>query len=245
MAITNEEKLGSQYSTVDLANNALRTLTDVTGTDGLQLYNTDLVSNYYNRMRNDMAADGYMYDRAGIQALMDEATQRAYEQQHAELQQAGNAAEQQQANNTRDAVAQMRRGLAGSASSRANVGAANATALQALLGLGQTNSALSTQALQNVQNTAREKSAAMAQNAVNALTTANDAVNNIYSQANSAYGSDQAAGGERAYGSTQGLGTAAGAVDTAASNERMNSATNRTNQSIAETHTKSTIYNKK
>ena len=159
----------------------------------------------------------------------------AYDLARAEQIQAMNAAEDQNYSSTKSAIQQMRQALAGSASSGANRGAANATALQALLGLGQQNASTTTAGMQGYQNTAKEAAAARAQNAVTALEAAKSGVDSMYGQATSAYNSDHLYG-------NQGIADAAG---TNASSERMNDATNKTNLQVAKTHTKQTIYNKK
>ena len=75
-----------------------------------------------------------------------------------------------------------------------------------------------------------------------ALEAAKGGVDSMYGQATSAYNSDHLYGNQ---GIADAAGTIASAVDTNASSERMNDATNKTNLQVAKTHTKQTIYNKK
>lgn len=170
--------------------------------------------------------------------------------------QALNAAEYQNVANTRNAIGQMRNALAGSAASGANQGAANAAALQALLGMGQQNANTTTEGMQSYQNAAKEAAAARAANAVSALEMNKSAVDSMYDAATSAYGSDREAMGQAAYGAGQGLGTVATGINEALSNERitkltnksnekMNRDTNRTNVEVARTPTTQTVINKK
>ena len=121
----------------------------------------------------------------------------------------------------------MRRNLIGSGSSGANVGAANATALQALLGLGQQNTQTTTEGLRNINNISRERTAALAQNNVDALNIAIDATKAMYDAANSAYSADRS---YAAQGAAQGLGELAAAAENAASQERINTETNQTQE---------------
>ena len=132
--------------------------------------------------------------------------------------------------NTKNAIAEMRRNLVGSASSGANVGAANATALQALLGLGQQNNEGTTQGLQNISNIGRERSAALAQNAVEAINQANAATNDMYGAGTSAYGSDRGYG---AQGAAQGIAEVRAGDLANVSNQVMNQQTNASQEAIA------------
>lgn len=181
-------------------------------------------------------------DEASILARYNAASDAAYALAKQEQTQAMNAAEDQNYANTKSAIQQMRQALAGSASTGANRGAANATALQALLGLGQQNASTTTAGMQGYQNTAKEAAAARAQNAVSALEAAKGGVDSMYGQATSAYNSDHLYGNQ---GIADAAGTIASAVDTNNASNTMNNATNKTNLEVAKTHTKQTIYNKK
>lgn len=193
-------------------------------------------------------------DENYISNLLRDATNADYDVQRAQAVQDAINAEDTSYANTKNAIAEMRRNLIGSGSSGANVGAANATALQALLGLGQQNAQTTTEGLRNVNNIGRERTAALAQNSVDALNTAIDATNKMYDAATSAYASDRS---YAAQGAAQGLGELAGASDTASSQERintettksqekMNKDTNATNLKIEQTEkkTKNTNINK-
>lgn len=233
----------STYSPNSIAKQAVtqlrHSLLDRTGkrmaVNSLNEYATDAT------LRNDYAP---YTNEAGILNRYNNASDAAYALSKQEQIQAMNAAEDQNYSNTKSAIQQMRQTLAGSAVSGASRGAANATALQALLGLGQQNAATTTEAMQGYQNTAREAAAARAQNAVQALQDAKSGMDSMYTQATSAYNSDHLYGNQ---GIADATGTIASAMDTNQSSERMNNATNRTNASIANTETKSkqTIINKK
>ena len=119
--------------------------------------------------------------------------------------------------------------MASSTAGGANRGAAGANAVQALLGLGQQNNALVTQGLQNIQNVAGERAAAMAQNAADALDKSNAARGQQASAANEKYAADQGYRAEAA----KALGGLASSMHTDAYNKEMNDATNAANQTIA------------
>ena len=236
----------SKYKITPQATRALNTLNAATSAperyyDDLNSYVTD-----EDAVRQDYRD---LMDYGLVKSKYDQASDAAWDLARLEQIQAMNTAEAQNYANTQSSIAQMRNALAGSASSGANRGAANATALQALLGLGQTNAQTTTEAMQGYQNVNKEQAAARAQNAISALEMNKNATDAMYSAATSAYGSDKEALGSGAYGAGQGLGTIGGAVDTAASNERMNNATNKTTASVANTEQKSkstqTIINKK
>lgn len=166
-------------------------------------------------------------DENNIANLLRAATNADFDVQRAQaLQDAINAEDTNYAN-TRSAISEMRRNLIGSGSSGANVGAANATALQALLGLGQQNTQTTTEGLRNINNISRERTAALAQNNVDALNTAIDATKAMYDAANSAYSADRS---YAAQGAAQGLGELAAAAENAASQERINTETNQTQE---------------
>ena len=229
----------STYKITDAATNALKTLNAATSAPERYL---DQLNNYVTEQ--DTLRQDYrdLMDYTGVKAKYDAASDAAWDLARAQQVQAMNTAEAQNYANTNSAIAQMRSALAGSASTGASRGAANATALQALLGLGQQNAQTTTEGMQGYQTAAREAAAARAQNAISALEMNKNATDAMYSAATSAYGSDREALGSGAYGAGQGLGTLAAAVDTGASSERMNNATNQTNASIANTNTKSTQY---
>lgn len=231
----------STYSTNSLAKSAVDQFTNsLRYRDGTRMATNSLDEYASNGL---LRADYAPYtDEASILARYNAASDAAYDLSKQEQIQAMNAAEDQNYANTKSAIQQMRQALAGSASTGANRGAANATALQALLGLGQQNASTTTAGMQGYQNTAKEAAAARAQNAVSALEAAKGGVDSMYGQATSAYNSDHLYGNQ---GIADAAGTMASAVDTNASSERMNNATNQTNASVANTNTKQTIYNKK
>ena len=158
---------------------------------------------------------------------MDDAVAAAYDANRASAIQDAMAAEDTNYANTRNAISEMRRNLIGSASSGANVGAANATALQALIGLGQQNAQTTTDSLRAINDVSRQRSAALAQNAVEAINTANDATSKMYEPATSSYGADHTYGVQ---GTAEALGNLSSAIDTAASQERQTAATNAANE---------------
>ena len=234
----------STYSTNDLVRAALDQLSgSLKDKNGRGMYTNDLDAYVSDQLRADYA-DVLGYDNALNK--MNAQSDAAWDLARAQQIQAMNTAEAQNYAGTNSAIAQMRNALAGSASSGANRGAANATALQALLGLGQQNSQTTTTGMQGYQNAAREAAAARAQNAVQALDTAREGMNSMYENATSAYGADHTYGVQ---GVAESVGNIASGIDTAASSERMNNATNQTNKAVAETEQKSTskqtIINKK
>lgn len=217
--------LGSGYKLTDLAKGAVGQLASALGLKkGLD------VSNPF----------GFITDDKRILNALNNATVAAYNQQAREALQNYNRAEDTMYRNTQDVINEMRRNMVGSASSGANIGATNATALQAILGLGRENAAATTEGLQSVQNVAGQKAAALAQNAADAITQSNSAKAQQGQIATEKYSADM----NRAAYAAEALGSLAGAIDTSSSNERMNGATNRTNVRVAQTTQKSTSTSK-
>lgn len=236
------------YSTNQIAKNAVDRLTDIVR--GLRV--NDL--NSYVAPGQSVRSD-FIRDENYIRGALERATNAAYDAERAQAIQDALNAEDTNYVNTRNAISEMRRNLIGSASSGANVGAANATALQALLGLGQQNTQATTEGLRNINNISRERASALAQNAADAITMANEATGRMYDAATSAYASDRS---YAAQGAAQGLGELAAAAESAASQERintettksqerMNADTNKTNLQIEKTtkKTDNTNRNKK
>ena len=206
------------YTTTQLANSALDLLRPVL--NGLRVDNLDAYTD--GRVRSD-----FIRDENYIRNALNQATNAAYDVNRAQaLQDALNAEDTNYAN-TKNAIAEMRRNLIGSGSSGANVGAANATALQALLGLGQQNIQATTEGLRNINNVSRERAAQLSQNAVDAINTANDATKAMYDAATSAYSADRSYGAQGAAEAVAQLGAAA---DSSASQERQTSETNAANE---------------
>ena len=210
------------YSTNQLAQQALNWLNPVL--NGLRVNNLNAYVDQNSSVRKD-----FIRDEDYIRNALENATNRAFDLQRAQALQDAATAEDTNYRNTQNAIAEMRRNLIGSASSGANVGAANASALQALLGLGQQNASVATEGLRNVNNVSRERSAQLAQNAVDAINTANDATAKMYDAATSAYASDRS---YAAQGAAEAVGQLAGAIDTAASQERQTAETNATNKAM-------------
>lgn len=208
------------YSTTELARQALANLNPIV--QGLRVNDLNSYVSDNSRVRQD-----FIRDENYIRTALENATNRAYDVNRAQAIQDALNAEDTNYANTRNAIAEMRRNLVGSGSSGANVGAANATALQALLGLGQQNTQTTTEGLRNINNVSRERAAALAQNAVNAINTANDATAKMYDAATSSYASDRS---YAAQGAAEALGQLAGAADTAASQERQTAETNVSNE---------------
>lgn len=203
----------------------------------------DSVSGSLSDLRNALNIDAsldtsnpfdFMVDRAEINRTMDDATNAAYLQKMREAQQAYNQAEDSNYTNTQNTINEMRRNLVGSASSGANVGAANATALQAILGLGQQNAAGTTQGMQAVQNVAGEKAAALAQNAADAIDRSNSAKQMQGQLATDKYSADKSAAATRAASAAEAVGQLSSTIDTNNTNVGMNNATNMTNLGVAE-----------
>lgn len=210
------------YTTAQLAKNAMAKLNPVI--NGLRVNDLNSYVSDNSRVRQD-----FIRDENYIRNALENATNRAYDVNRATAIQDALNAEDTNYANTRSAIAEMRRNLIGSGSSGANVGAANATALQALLGLGQQNTQTTTEGLRNINNVSRERAAALAQNAVDAINTANDATAKMYDAATSSYASDRS---YAAQGAAEALGTLASAADTAASQERQTAATNKANKQM-------------
>ena len=215
--MASEKGATSGLSISDLANLAVSRLNPI-----LDFRTNDLDDYATQQLRND-----YIRDYGTIQGALNRATNAAYDVTRAQAIQDALKAEDTNYANTRQAISEMRRNLVGSASSGANVGAANATALQALLGLGQQNTQTTTEGLQNINNVGRERAAQLAQNAADAITAANDATSKMYDVATSAYASDRS---YAAQGAAEALGQLASAVETNASQERQTAATNASNE---------------
>ena len=208
------------YSTTELARQALANLNPIV--QGLRVNDLNSYVSDNSRVRQD-----FIRDENYIRTALENATNRAYDVNRAQAIQDALNAEDTNYANTRNAIAEMRRNLVGSGSSGANVGAANATALQALLGLGQQNTQTTTEGLRNINNVSRERAATLAQNAVDAINTANDATAKMYDAATSSYASDRS---YAAQGAAEALGQLASAADTAASQERQTAETNAANE---------------
>lgn len=208
------------YSTTELARQALANLNPIV--QGLRVNDLNSYVSDNSRVRQD-----FIRDEDYIRTALENATNRAYDVNRAQAIQDALNAEDTNYANTRNAIAEMRRNLVGSGSSGANVGAANATALQALLGLGQQNTQTTTEGLRNINNVSRERAATLAQNAVDAINTANDATAKMYDAATSSYASDRS---YAAQGAAEALGQLASAADTAASQERQTAETNAANE---------------
>ena len=212
------------YSTTDLAKNAVGYLSNVL--NGLRV--NDL--NSYVASNQAVRKDFQRFQNENyISNLLRDATNADFDVQRAQAVKDALNAEDTNYANTRNAIAEMRRNLIGSGSSGANVGAANATALQALLGLGQQNTQTTTEGLRNINNIGRERTAALAQNNVDALNTAIDATNKMYDAATSAYASDRS---YAAQGAAQGLGDLLAAAESAASQERVNTETTKSQEKM-------------
>jgi len=214
------------YSTNSLAKNALNILSAIP--NGLRVNDLTSYSSKTSALGKQLRSD-FIRDEKYIRDRMDEATRRAYDANRASAIQDALAAEDVNYANTRNAIAEMRRNLIGSGTSGANVGAANATALQALLGLGQANAQTTTDSLRAINDVSRERAAALAANAVEAINTANDATSKMYDPATSSYGADHTYGMQ---GAAEAVGTLASAIDTAASGERQTDNTNAANKEM-------------
>lgn len=190
---------------------------------GLKVNNLDAYVT--DQLRND-----FIRDENYIRGSLNNATNASYDVQRAQALRDAVNAENTNLANTRNAISEMRKQLIGSASSGANVGAANATALQALLGLGQQNTQVTTEGLQNVNNVERERAATLAQNAVDAINQANSATNDMYGAATSAYGSDRS---YAAQGAAEAIGNIKSSDITNQANERMNTETTKANLAAA------------
>lgn len=228
------------YSTNSLAKKAFNQLSSsLKDKNGRGMFTNDLDAYVSQQLRDDYAD---FTDYGSILDKYNAQSNAAWDLARAQQIEAMNAAESANYANTQSAVAQMKNALAGSAASGANRGAANATALQAMLGLGQQNAQATTEGMQGYQNASREAAAARAANAVEALNSAREGTNSMYENATSAYGADHTYGVQ---GLAESLGSVAAGADANAAQERMNKYTADTNLKVAKTHTKQTIYNKK
>lgn len=229
-----KKSTSSGYSTNSLAKGALNTLQGALSGLGVNQL-MDYVgpnSALGRQLRKDFITDeGY------IRGRMDDATNAAYDANRAQAVQDALKAESTNYANTRNAITEMRKNLIGSGSSGANVGAANATALQALLGLGQTNAQTTTDSLRAINDVSRERAATLAQNAVDAINTANDATSKMYDPATSSYSADHT---YALQGAAEGAGNIGSTIDTNASTERQTSATNQANIAMNERTAKAT-----
>ena len=171
---------------------------------------------------------GFLVDNVAIQNILDQATNIAYDKNIKEAILGLNRAEDTAYNNTQNSINALRNTLAAGTVSGANRGAANAAAIQALLGLGQQNTQLATEGLQNIQGIAGERAAALAQNAATAIDKSNSARGQQATAATEQYTADQTRSSE----ALAALSALAGTRDTNATNERMNQDTNKTNKEI-------------
>jgi hypothetical protein len=185
---------------------------------------------------------GFITDKNTIQGALDKAANAAYDVKMREANLGLSKAEDSAYANTQNAISELRRAMAGGVGGGANRGATGAAMIQALLGLGQQNTGLVTEGLQNIQGIAGERASALAQNAVTALEQANQAKGQQATAASEKYTADQTRSAE----ALAALSALAGTVDTNVRNERMNNATNAINQAIANTTQKSqvTYYNR-
>lgn len=223
---TDKKSTSSGYSTTALAKGALTDLQ--AAVKGLRINDLTSYSSKNSALGRQLRED-FITDEKYIRDRMDAATRAAYDANRAAAVQDAISAEGANYANTRNAITELRRNLIGSGSSGANVGAANATALQALLGLGQSNAQTTTDSLRAINDVSRQRAATLAQNAVEAINTANDATSKMYDPATSSYGADHTYGVQ---GAAEAAGTLASAIDTAASQERQTSETNKTNASM-------------
>ena len=180
---------------------------------------------------------GFITDDQRIKNALDESTNAAYDVQTKEANLGLNRAEDTAYANTQNAVNELRKNMVGSASSGGNAGAAGATALQAILGLGQQNTGLVTESMQNIQKVAGERTAALKQNAVDAISQSNSARAQQASAANEKYNADATRSAE----ALAALGALAGTEHTNLTNKQMNTATNKANKQIAKTTQKQEI----
>ena len=218
----------SKYTTTEAAQGAVEQLqSSLKDREGENMHTNDLDAYVSDQLRNDYKD---FTDYGSILGKYNAQSDASWELARQQQIEAMNRAEAANYANTQNAVSQMRKALVGSASSGANVGAANATALQAMLGLGQQNSETTTEAMQNYQNTAQEAAAARAANAVNALESARTGTTDMYGNATSAYGADHTYGVQ---GLADAYGNVASNTDTLASQERQNNAGNKTQTSVA------------
>lgn len=180
---------------------------------------------------------GFITNQNIIQGALDKAANAAYDVKTREANLGLSKAEDTAYANTQNAISELRRAMSGGVANGANRGATGAAMIQALLGLGQQNTGLVTEGLQNIQGIAGERAAALAQNAVTAIEQANAAKGQQATAASEKYTADQTRSAE----ALAALSALAGTVDTNVRNERMNNATNAANKAIASTTQKQEI----
>ena len=180
---------------------------------------------------------GFITDENKILDALKASTNAAYDNQMREANLGLQRAEDTAYANTQNSISELRRAMAGSASNGGNTGAAAATALQAMLGLGQQNSQLVTEGLQNIQGIAGERAAALRQNAVDAISQSNSAKASQATAATEQYNADQTRSAE----ALAALGALAGTQHTNYYNDKMNQDTNKANKDIAGTTQKQNI----
>lgn len=191
------------------------------------LYGNSSVPDYNDYIGNPF---GFITDREQILKTLNAQAEADYATKGKEALRAMNRAEGTAISNTREAVNSLRNNLAGATASGANRGAANASALQAMLGLGQQNNALITEGLQGMYKVQDDKAAALAKNAVDALTQSNAARQMQANAASERYNADATA---RASANTA-LSSLVGTIEA-----------NKTNEKIAKTTQKQVITNKR
>lgn len=180
---------------------------------------------------------GFITDEGKILDTLNAATNAAYDVNMKEANLGLNRAEDTAYSNTQNAVNELRNSMASSTASGANRGAAGAAALQAILGLGQQNTSLVTEGMQNVQKVAGERAAALKENAASAIEQSNSARAQQATAANEKYTADQT----RAAEAISALGALAGTIQTNRANRIMNDDTNKTNKKIANTTQKQQV----
>ena len=133
---------------------------------------------------------GFLTSRADIKTLLDQATSDAFKIQRRQGLQDQARVENSLVGDRNATIVSMRKTLAGNVQNGTSDGAANATALQAALGLGMQQDNNLNAGLQNLQNLAAEEQAARSANGATAIDKANAAKGQQSTLAAEKYASD-------------------------------------------------------
>lgn len=197
-------------------------------------------NNILNNDQNntDTYRNDFIMDAGRIRDALNQGTNASYDSQRQEAAQNLANYEGAQARNQISTIANLRNSLMTSALNGANTGAVNANILSTMLQGNQANAQTGTQALQNLQNIAAQRQAALAGNAAAAIDKANAAAAQ-YATANAAANSNTAqirsallgaAGQAAGYGLQNVLGEYAGQTTQNSygntANNNLNTATN-------------------
>ena len=209
--------------------------------------------NFFNDIRNDLSylfGDtskytnydyGITYDVNDIRNALNAATNAAYDQSRIEGAQNLRAANRLALNARNQTIADMRNNLMTSALNGANAGQVNANILAAFLANQQAGAESQTAALQQLQNIAEQRRAALIKNAADAINTANSAAISRGELLNAEQANRVAALagtlGQALYGTGQGNASAVNAYESSMSSSSSNSSSTNWDQTVKQTKT--------